>query len=61
MIVLKKTKDKDNAFDNYDVTIELEHAPTLDEMLETFDLFLKALGYSYKGNLTIEEPENENE
>lgn len=61
MIILKKVKNQDNPFDNYEVTMELEDSNTLFEVLEVMDLFLKASGYVYEGVLTIKESEHENE
>lgn len=37
------------------VTIETNEGNTLDEALETFERFLKAVGYTFEGSIIIEE------
>ena len=37
------------------VTIEIHEGSSLSEVLDTFERFLKACGYHFDGNVTIEE------
>ncbi len=40
------------------ISVELHSETTLEEALENFEAFLRACGYSFEGNVTIEEPVN---
>jgi hypothetical protein len=52
---LVKERDKDNHFDNSDVIIQFD-AISLDDMLSSYEEFLRACGFQIEtGSLTISE------
>lgn len=56
MIVFSKSRDKENEFEVADVTFEIpNNEVTLTELLQEFECFLKACGYSFKGELDFTE------
>lgn len=54
MIILKKTKDESNLSDFSNIVFEIEsNEISIDELIKELECFIKACGYSLKGNLEI--------
>lgn len=49
-----KTIDTANQFDNVTVTFEMpESAVSLTDLIQNFELFLRACGYGFEGHLDV--------
>ena len=59
MIKFFKSHDPDNHFDVSDVLIQMSNDSTLDEVLDTFERFLLACSYVFKGHVQIVDDEEE--
>ena len=57
-ISIKKSKDPENDFDNYDLEMIINDVD-LYEILENFENFLRGCGFVFDGRLIIEEPEHD--
>lgn len=56
MIILLKTPDPDNPYDIGEVMMSIEHNDIgVNELLELFDRFAKALSFAYDGEIGIVE------
>jgi hypothetical protein len=60
IVIFKKLKDTKNHFDITDVSMRVD-AVVLDELLEAFQQFLLAAGFSPKGELMFVDDEANNE
>lgn len=56
MYTFKKTLDRDNHFDNTEITHTTDTV-CLQELLESFEYFLRGAGFSFKGHVEIVEEE----
>lgn len=56
MYVFKKIKNPDNKFDRADIIMKVD-TENLDDLLDYFEYFLRASGYSFKGEVDIVEHE----
>lgn len=59
MIKFFKSHDPDNRFDVSDVLMQLPNDSTLDEVCDTFERFLLACSFVFKGHVQIIEDEGE--
>ena len=57
MIKFYKSHDPDNHFDVSDVLLQIPNDSTLDDVLDTFERFLLACSFVFKGHVTIIEDE----
>lgn len=53
MIEFKKTVDTKNKFDISEVSMKIPSGLTIDEVLEEFDGFLRAIGYVFDGTIEV--------
>ena len=59
MIKFYKSHDPDNQFDVSDVLLQIPNDSNLDEICETFELFLRACSFVFSGHVKIIEDEVE--
>lgn len=59
MIKFFKSHDPDNHFDVSDVLIQMPNDSNLDDVLDTFERFLLACSFVFKGHVQIIEDEEE--
>ena len=59
MIKFFKSHDPDNQFDVSDVLIQVSNESNLEELCETFERFLLACSYVFKGHVQIIEEDEE--
>jgi len=59
MIKFYKSHDPDNQFDVSDVLIQVSNESNLEELCETFERFLLACSYVFKGHVQIIEEDEE--
>lgn len=56
--ILKKEIEKENPFDTTEVEFRVDTV-SLQELIEQFEAFLRACGFSFEGNLEIVEDETD--
>jgi len=54
-----KTRDQENHFDVSDVQLKTQSDITIDDLLDTFERFLLACSFVFKGHVRIVEDEEE--
>ena len=59
MIKFYKSKDPNNHYDISDVLIQTENDVNLEDLLDTFERFLLAISFVFKGHVQIIEDEDE--
>ena len=59
MIKFFKSHDPDNHYDVSDVLMQLPNDSTLDEVCDTFERFLLACSFVFRGKVTIIDEEEE--
>ena len=59
MIKFYKSHDPTNHFDVSDVLLQMPNDSTIDEVMDTFERFLLACSFCFKGHITIIDDEGE--
>lgn len=59
MIKFFKSHDPDNKYDRTDVLLQTDNEASIDDLLEMFEEFLLACGYSFRGHFDLVEDDDE--